>query len=340
MNTRIEGPFAAQSAPGLGAGFAESLRTQAGRMAGQSVEVMKGTPSVLGSAAEEVAMLFSEKAEKKHHEERVVKGGGSPSLATAQSVSAYLERAHKEKSPQELQQLVDAMLKNGAENCQALVRGHPRFQQPTEQFLLFQMARQQAAQQGLPQPTIERLDAALLDLDAFYGDVIHAQLLTVEPAAAYAETATEVRSFQDSVHTVLGAPTMQQAMQELLALAGKSGQKLDTALNNLMKALGACLGTGLALQEALLESVVKDLFHLKTMNTVLDECRALVKVLERKQRDGEREQSRQQKHKPEASEPADGERRATRSAASQPSPVSTGLAPRTAREGEVHGPGR
>ena len=334
MNTRIDGPFAAQAAPGLGAGFAESLRRQAGRMAGQSVEVMDGRPSVLGSAAEEVAMLFSEKAESKHHEERVIRGGAAPNLATVQSVSAYLERAHKQKPPQELAQLVDAMLKNGAENWQSLVRGHPRFQQPTEQFLLFQMARQQAVQQGLPQTTIDRLDAALLDLDAFYGDVIHTQLLTIEPAAEYAQTPAEVRNFQDSVHAVLGAPTMQKAMQELLALAGRSGQRLDTALNNLMKALGACLGSGLALQEALLESVVKDLFHLKTMNTVLDECRELLKVLERKRREGERDPSQQQKRESEAIDPVEGERQVPLASGS------SGLGSHGAFKGAGHGAGR
>ncbi len=334
MNTRIDGPFAAQAAPGLGAGFAESLRAQAGRLAGQSVEVADGTPSVLGSAAEEVAMLFSEKAEKKHHDERVVKSGGAPSLATVQSVSAYLERAHKEKSTQELQQIIDTMLKNGAENCQSVVRGQPRFQQPTEQFLLFQMARQQALAQGLSQSTINRLDTALMDLDAFYGDVIHTQLLTIEPAAEYGQTPTEVRSFQDSVHAVLGAPTMQKAMQELLELAGRSGQRLDAALNNLMKALGACLGTGLALQEALLESVVKDLFHLKTMNTVLDECRELVKVLERKQRDQGGSGSQRQKKEAEAPEGVDGQRKA------RPASGQAGLAPRTGLRGVAHDSGR
>ncbi len=294
MNFRIDGPVAAQATPGLGAGLAESMRSRAGRLGGQAVEVTRGRPSVLGSAAEEVAMLFAEKAEKKRHEERVVKSGGSPSLVTAQAVTAYLERAHKDSNKAELEQLINQILQRGAQDGQRQVRGHPRFQQPTEQYLLFQMARQRAQEQGLPTDVIQRLDAALADLDAFHGDAIQTHLLTIEPASDYAKTPAEVRQFQGSVKSVLGAPTMQKAMQELLALAGQSGQRLDGALGNLMKALGACLGTGLALQEALLESVVTDLFHLKTMNTVLDACRELVLVLERKKREDERDGSGRQ----------------------------------------------
>ena len=79
---------------------------------------------------------------------------------------------------------------------------------------------------------------------------------------------------------------MAQALQQVLQLAGQTGERLDSAMSNLMKALGACLGSGLSSQERLLETVVSDLFHLKSMNTVLAACRDLVGKLPRRGRSG------------------------------------------------------
>lgn len=294
MNPRIDGPYAAQPAPKLGTGLSESLRSQTGMLQGEQVHVLPPGGSVLGDAAEEVAMLFAEKAESRRHEDRVVKAAGSPSLASIEQINTYLDQAHKQSDPEALKRMAQRLLEAGGENLYALARSHPRFQQPTEQFLLFQFARQQAAEQGLGAEVLQRLDAAIGDLDTLFGDQIQANLLTIEPAAAYAQTPEEVGQFQGSLQSVLGAPTMAKALQEVLQLAGQSGQRLDSALDQLMKALGACLDTGLSSQEHLLETVVRDLFHLKSMKTVLEKCKGLVRALPRQRRSSDREP--QQEH--------------------------------------------
>lgn len=285
MNARIDGPVAPQAAPGLGTGLSESLRSQAGRLHGETVRALPPGASVLGDAAEEVSMLFAEKAERLRHEDRLVKAAGRPSLDGVEQITRYLDQAHKEGGKTAnllaLEKMAQRLLEAGGENLYALARGNPRFQQPTEQFLLFQFTREQAVAQGLGPEVVQRLDAAIADLDLLHGDQIQANLLTIEPAAAYAQTTQEVGRFQQSLQTVLGAPTMAKALQEVLQLAGQSGQRLDSAMDNLMKALGACLGTGLSTQERLLETVVTDLFHLKAMNTVLEGCRELVRALAR-----------------------------------------------------------
>lgn len=289
MNPRIDGPVATQAVPSLGTGLSESLRGQSGKLQGETVQVQPPGDSVLGDAAEEVTMLFAEKAENQRHEDRVVKAAGHPSLTAIEQINAYLDSAHKDASKgdnkQALEQMAQRLLQAGGENLYTLARSHPRFQQATEQFLLFQFARQKGAEQGVDAEVLRRLDAAIADLDLLHGDQIQTNLLTIEPAAAYAQTSQEVGRFQGSIKEVLGAPTMAKALQEVLQLAGQSGQRLDSALDNLMKALGACMGTGLATQEGLLETVVSDLFHLKSMNTVLAACREVVKKLGREDRD-------------------------------------------------------
>lgn len=287
MDPRITGPAAAQAPPGIGTGLSESLREQSGLLHGERVKVLPPGGSVLGDAAEEVAMLFAEKAESRRHEDRVVKATGRPLLASLEQISAYLDQAHKEADPQALARMAQRLLAAGAENPYALARSHPRFQQPTEQFLLFQFARQMAAEQGLGPEVLQRLDAAIADLDTLYGDQIQANLLTIEPAAAYGQTPQEVGRFQGALQTVLGAPTLQKALQEVLQLAGQEGQRLDSAMDKLMQALGACLGNGLSAQEGLLTTVVTDLFHLKSMKTVLLACQALVRGLDRERGEGD-----------------------------------------------------
>ena len=289
MNSRIEGPYAAQPAPSLGAGLSESLRSQTGMLQGGRVQVLPPGSSVLGAAAEEVAMLFAEKAESRRHEDRVIKAAGRPSLASIEQINTYLDQAHKQSDPEALNRMASLLLQAGAENLYTLARSDARFQRPTEQFLLFHFARQQAAAQGLGPEVLQRLDAAIGDLDTLFGDHIQANLLTIDAAASYSETPQQVGQFQGALQSVLGAPTMAKALQEVLQLAGQSGQRLDIALDQLMKALGACLGTGLAGQERLLETVVSDLFHLKSMKTALESCKTLVRSLPRQRKSREHE---------------------------------------------------
>jgi hypothetical protein len=276
MTTRIEATGATHAAAHLGAGLSGSAPNQIGRLGGERVLASSLTQSVLGDAAEEISLLFSEKAEKRRTEDWSPKVSSRPPLMPPEQIKAYLDQAHRDVDPQKLARMVQQLLNDGARNPYALAGSDPSFQQPTEQFLLFQLARSQADTSSLGPEILRRLDDELASLQTLHGDEIHANLLTIRPAAEYAQTRQDLQRYQGALQSVLGTPSLQKAMQEVMALAGSGGQRLDSAIEHLMQGLGACLGSGLAREERLLETVLTDLFHLKALNTALEACRALV----------------------------------------------------------------
>lgn len=294
MTARIDGIQPAQSAIGVGVGLNDSIRSQPGQIAGLRLEVAAPGSSVLGDAAEEIALLFGEKAERKRHEDRIVKGATRPMDLTVERINAYLDKAHKQSRAQALAQAARQLLSAGAAGLREALQQLPGFQQPTERYLLLRFTRLTAPQEGAPADMLLRLDQAIADLETLHGESIQANLLTIDHAADYGRSPQEVSTFQNSLQSVLDAPTLGRALQEVLRLAGETGQRMDAAMGHLMQALGACLAGGAVNQPALLQSVLGDLFQLKSLNTLLESCRQLVSVLQRKQEDaqGEGRQSR------------------------------------------------
>ncbi len=276
MTARIDGTPPTQSALGVGVGLNDSIRSQPGKFAGLRLEVASPAQSVLGDAAEEIALLFGEKAEHKRHEDRIVKAASRPMDLTIEKINAYLEKAHKQSQAQALADAARRLLEVGAGGLRSALLELGRFQNPTERYLLLRFARLMGQREGVAAEMLQRLDQALADLETLHGETIHAHLLTIDHAADYAGSAAEVTAFQNSLVSVLDAPTLARALEEVLRLSGETGQRLDKAMGSLMQALGACLAGGAVNQPALLHAVLSDLFQLKSLNTLLASCRRLV----------------------------------------------------------------
>jgi len=292
MTVRIDAPQPIQQALGVGGGLRDTIRGQAGQFAGLNLEVRAPTVSVLGNAAEEIALLFSEKAEHKRHEDRIVKGTTRPSDLTIEAINAYLDKAHKQSKTQELTDAARRLLAAGAEGLRQALRELQSFESPTDRYLLLRFTRLLASQEGASPEMRQSLDQAIADLETLYGDTIQAHLLTIDQAASYARSPQEVGAFQGSLMAVMDAPTLAKALQEVLGLAGNTGQRLDQAMETLMKALGTCLTGGVVQQPALLQAVLADLFQLKSLNTLLEACRRMLGLMQSTERDKQRARER------------------------------------------------
>lgn len=294
MTVRIDANPLGQVPTGLspGAGQQQSS-TQAGLLGGAQVTV-KDAASVLGDAAEEISLHMADSVESKTLGERKVKPGDRPRNLTIDQINAYLEKAKKLDDPEEMVRLAKQMLQRGGQQAGQLARNHPNFRSPTDQYMLLQFARQTGLASGASTEAIAQIEEAIADLEAWFGDTIRTNLTTIDQAARYGSTAQEVEHFQGSMQMVLGKPTLTQALHEVLELAGRAGGKLESALSNLMEALGACLaGAGSAAEKALLESLMTDLYHLKSLKTLLEECKTLARNLKRKQDEEGDQQGRQ-----------------------------------------------
>ncbi len=253
---------------------------QSGTFRGEAVQV-RNAASDLANAAEELTLFASEKVEKELSK-REVKGGGRTLAMTVQQITEYLEKARRGADPQQMQQAARALLRNPQADIGQMLRNQRGLGSPTDQFLLLQMAREMAQAEGAPTELIQPIDDALGDLETWNGKTIRADLATIDQAGAYGRSAQEVRSFQGAVHVVLGKPTLAQALQETLALAGKGGARLEAAVDNLMGAMGALLAaTRSAAEKVLLESLMTDLYHLKALKTLMAESRKLLQSLKR-----------------------------------------------------------
>lgn len=279
MNLRVDANLPGSLAAGVNVG--QQGTAQTGTFRGEDVKSLNA-PSGLGAAAEEISFAASEGVEKKTHAQRNVKAGAPPQRMTIAQITEYLNKARQGNTTDELVALARQMLRNTGQNPGQLARQSQSFRSPTDQYLVLQYAREMAVAEGASPSVLGRIDDALGDLQAWYGNQIRTDLSTIDSAARYADTAQEVRNFQGSVQVVLGKPTLAQALQEVLQLAGKAGGKLESALNNMMSALGACLsGTTSAAEKVLLETLVTDLYHLKAMKTLLEDSKKLLKMLKR-----------------------------------------------------------
>lgn len=250
------------------------------------VAVKEGA-SLLADAAEEIGLHLSEKIEQRTHGNRQVGPGRSARRLTIEQITAYLEKSRQPLTEADRQARVQDLLNRAQTRGESLAREGTHAQNPTEHYLLLQQALQTALSDHAPQQVIERLEQALADLEAQSGTQIQANLATIDQAASFGQTAQSIGSFQASIHAILGKPTLGQAFQEALTLAEKNGSKLDSAVHHLMEALGNCLSTlGSLREKALLETLLKDLFHLKCLNTLHQEAKTLIRALRRKlQRD-------------------------------------------------------
>lgn len=275
MTPSIDAALAIQRLHSQAAG--DQAHTRTGSLQGHPVAPKEGV-ALLADAAEEISSFMSARVGQQAHGQRRVRPEPRLRAMTLEQISAYLEKVRKPHSPEDLLRITRRLLQNEGRDALALARATPGFQGPTEHYLLLQSARHTAQAEGASARTLARLDEALSELASNTSDTIEAMLATVDQAASHGPSAQDVTRFQASLETLLDKPSLHLALQEVLTLAGQDGARLEGALGNLMNALGACLATRRAISEkALLQTLITDLYHLKSIRTLLDDCKALLR---------------------------------------------------------------
>lgn len=255
----------------------ESTSARTGSMQGISV-ALSDDPSLLTDAAEEISTFISNSLEKREYGQRRVRAEIRLLGMTPEEVNVYFEKSKLAKDSQELTQRVRHLLRQEGAYAGQGTLGDGSSLDPTEHFLLLQLARDTARSEGASGRVLERLDAALADLEARHGSAIRAALATIDHAANYGSTAQEIKQFQKSTQVLLDQPSLHLAVKQVLELAGRHGAQFESAMHNMMGALGACVAAAeTARQRALLETLVRDLYHLKSMKTLLEDCKRLLR---------------------------------------------------------------
>lgn len=257
-----------------------------GHLDGARVTVKDGV-SLLVDAAEEIGLHLSEKIERREHGQRRVAPGRSGRRLMIEEINAYLEKSRQGSDSESRKAWVRELLRRAQRPSDSLAHDRTVTQRPTDHYLLLQQALQTALAEGLPAAAIQRLEQALADLEAASGLQVLADLATIDQASSFGDTAQAVASFQSSVHAILGKPTLVQTFKEALALAEKDGRRLDSAVLHLIDAVGTCLyAVGTSREQALLRTLVTDLFHLKCLNTVFNQAKFVVRNVRKSLRRG------------------------------------------------------
>lgn len=248
-------------------------------LGGQSVRVKEGA-SLLADAAEEVGLHLSEKIERRTLAARRVAPGRSDQRLSLAAIQAYFDKTGRHQDPTALLTLVrDLLQRVQQEKGPWDGRGFPRHE-ATDRYLLLQYALQAGLPADTPAAVIEQMEAALADLEAQAGNLIQADLASIDQAASFGQSSQAIAQFQLSVHAILEKPTLAQTFQTTLSLAGNNGNRLGSAIDHLMQALGACLAAlGASHEKILLEALVKDLFHLKCLNTLFEQAKQVTRNL-------------------------------------------------------------
>ncbi|MEY2617694.1 MAG: hypothetical protein RL522_696 [Pseudomonadota bacterium] len=238
-------------------------------------------PSALGDAAEEVSLHFAHKVESKTSGERRIQAVRRPLALSIDQVRSYLEKARQVDALDALRTHSDALLRSLDRASLRDILERAGTGDPTFRYLLLQHARANGLARGASAGgVVARLDEAIAELNDQSGEAIQADLASVDHAARHATRPEEIRQFQGSVQALLGKPTLALALQEVITLAKESENGLQSAVDNLMRALGSCLPLlGPAHEKALLQALITDLYHLKSLKTTFAECRLLVSWL-------------------------------------------------------------
>lgn len=270
MNLQLETP---QNSSNLGRNISAAGSAQFQRA---PVSVLNA-PDPLGAAAEEISLHLAGKVESKTYSERRIRASSPPRTTPPEKIRHYLEKVGKLHLLEDIA-LISRRWTSNDDPTQLYLDGQDgSAQDPAERYLLLLHAREVAGSEGATPQALERIDRAITDVYEDSPEAIQARLATIDQAAGYGHDIQEVRQFQVALDSLLGQPTLSLALTQILDLAGRSGERLELAMQSIMRALGSCLSlTGRATEKTLLETLITDLYHLKALRTVLEDCRSLV----------------------------------------------------------------
>ncbi len=251
------------------------------RMATGLPLAVKDGASILSDAAEEISLHLAERVERREHGERRITAGRSTRRITIDQINDYLEKSRADHDARKRALEVRDVLEQAWRDEGRLGRDASQ-RTPTDHYLLLQQALLAGRAEAAPAAVMERLERAVAEVEAEADVHVQADLVTIDQAAHFGQTAQGIAGFQASLHTLLDKPTLAQAFREALALADKDGRRLDSAIDHLMEAIGNCLyALGTTREKVLLQTLVTDLYHLKCLNTLVDEARSVVREIRR-----------------------------------------------------------
>lgn len=242
--------------------------------------------SMLGEAAEEISLFYSESAESKHVAERKKELARPRSLMSSQAIESYIDDAEGEEGEdgqdgsRKLKHLIERVM-SGQGDPGAHVRH--AFLRPTSQYLALQYALQQGEQGGSSEQLLGSLRDALDDLEMEHGPRIRADVNTIAVAKERPEGSARdpvgVAQFQSAyADLVLGHATLAGTLQLVLGQFGETG--LEAGMARLQRALGHDLAAECPSADTThLHNLVQDLYHLGVATTVLEGCRELLGML-------------------------------------------------------------
>ncbi len=272
---------------------AENLgQMRAGLMQGQPVKQLD-MGSVLNNSQKELTQSLSSRVQEKDLRERKASNADpNPAMARAQwaAMLAALKKANKPQEAQggqnQLQELAKRIQKSPSKARQMVSE---QGGDPTTQYLtLLEVAALIQEGTGVPDPgevaqTVVREAAA--EMLAEHGNAIWADINTFESAEQLAKETgrpQDAQAFRTAYRdSVLGSGSLNETLRHLLA-ANENGKGADfeRMLDVMKQALGLDLAaTRTSGDPTRLQAMVNDLFHLKVMSTVIDQCASLADTL-------------------------------------------------------------
>lgn len=270
---RIDGFVSSSMDLGLSSRTSEHNAATTGQFAGQQVQV-DDAQSILADAAEEISLHNAEKAETKHTAERKKEGVRALDVMNMEEIESFMDAAQAFEDPEQLVQLAKRML---AAQGDPLALARQNLPRPAEQYMALQYAIRKGEQEGAAQDVLEMLRDAMLDLDLemAHGPQIRANINTLGIAAEAAENRAEMHAFQSCYQdVVLGEATLGQTLKRLVTQF--EGKNFGQGLTQMIQAMGRDLAAARPSTDPVrLQALVRDLYHLETMATVLQGCAEL-----------------------------------------------------------------
>lgn len=247
---------------------------------GVQVQVAVQPDDLLTDAAEEISFAHAEHVESHKLEEREIEEPPELALPPVESIIAYLEAASRDDPQEKLKQFVDALKRNAQredENAGPREEASRQFGNVTEQFLALSFAAGELAREGGHEALLAEVRGALAELHDDFGAHIRADLNTVQAAADFgrgdpARLAQLQSAYRDAV---LGGQDLAAMLKGALERFGDTDYR--GAVQHLIRALGddlAAIG-GSSAQPERLNAVLRDLYSMEVLATLLDGCQRL-----------------------------------------------------------------
>jgi type III secretion protein W len=229
----------------------------------------------LTKAAEEMSFGFSEKTETKTIRQRNVVAPQRQKILPLAEIENLFRSMKDDRAAQELGQISSRVISSLKSNKSPRRFLQERFSDPSKRYLAIAYALGELQQNGGTPHEIERLHDLLAEAEAFEGGAIRAGLNTVEVAAEFGAAEEGDRFRKVYRDAVIGYESFAATLDGVLTQFGDEG--FDKGVRLLLKALAADLQAARPSSEpARLHAILQDLFHLKSVSTVLHRCRAMV----------------------------------------------------------------